>query len=125
MVSRTFDPNLGDGLFLVGPNDPNRSNENIVLAATTVELPAGTALGKVTASGKYVPWAPAAADGSQNLAGFLWGRRPISTGDQRAAMVARDATVNGNLVTYINVPSAPQLAAAIAAASANSLMIRK
>ena len=42
--------------------------DRITLASNgsaTVALQAGTVLGKVTASGKYVPVAPAASDGSQ------------------------------------------------------------
>lgn len=125
MPTKTFDPNLGDGHFLWGPNQPNKSGESITLAPTAVDLPSGTVLGKITASGLYVPLNPAAADGSQNFAGILWGTRFINAANQRAAAVVRDVVVNGNLLTYINALTAPQLAAVVAAASAVGVMIRK
>jgi hypothetical protein len=100
------------------------SREQIVLAATAVDLPSGTVLGKVTATGFYVPIAPAAADGSQNFAGVLWERRGISAGTQRAVAHVRHAEINGREVTYINVPTAPQLAAIEAAAAAAQVLIR-
>lgn len=114
----------GDGHFLSGPNDPNKSNESIMLGITTVVLPSGLVLGRITATGLYVPLAPAASDGSQTFAGILWGRRPIKTTTQRGAAVVRDAVVNGNLLTFINALSTPQRTAMLAAAAAAGVIIR-
>lgn len=122
---KEVDPNLGAGRFLIGEYEPNLSGENITLAPTTVELPDGTVLGKITASGLYVPLNPAAADGSQNFAGILHGRRPISTGNQRAAAVVRKQVINSNLVTYVVAATAPQRAAVEAQAAAAMVMFRK
>lgn len=115
----------GDGLYRLGQWDPNQNSEQITLAATAVALPAGTQLGKVTATGKYVPLAPGAADGSQNWAGTLYGARPISTGDQRAvADVRGPGHVNARLLTYINAVNAGQKATVEAAMSAAGIQPR-
>lgn len=122
---KTVDGNIGDGHFLMGPYDPNLSGESIVLAATTVALPAGTVLGRVTANGQYKPLDPAAVDGTQNFAGILYGRREISTGIQRAAAVVRHAVVNYNLLSWVVAATDPQRNTAIAAAAAAQVMIRR
>ncbi len=101
-----------------------RSREQIVLAATAVAIPSGTVLAKVTATGHYVPLAPAAADGSQNAAGVLWERREISASTQRAVAHVRDCEINGREVTYINAVNAGQLAAAEAAMAAAGTIVR-
>lgn len=122
---KTVNGNIGDGHFLIGEYDPNLSGESIVLAPTTVELPAGTVLGRITASGLYVPLAPTAVDGSQNFAGLLFGRRGISTGNQRAAAVVRKAVANYNLLTWVVAATDPQRNTAIAAAATAHVMIRR
>lgn len=101
-----------------------RSREQITLAATAVALPSGTALGKLTAGGAYVPYNPAGADGSQNFAGFLYERRDINAGTQRAVAHVRDCEINGREVTYINALNAGQLAAFEAAAAAQGVLVR-
>ncbi len=107
---------MGDGAFMFGEYDQNLSGEQITLAATTVEIPAGTVLGKITTSSLYVPINPTASDGSQNFAGILFGRRPISTSAQRAAAVVRRRGVNAMSPT--------QVAAAIAQAATAGVIIR-
>jgi hypothetical protein len=115
---------MGAGAFLIGQNDPIKSNEQVVLAATAVVLPAGTVLGKITANGKYVPLAPAASDGSQNAAGILYDRAEIKAADQRAVAVVRDQPVNGRALTYVNTVTAPQRAAAEALLATAMVIVR-
>src|SRR5882757_4952797 len=102
---------MGNGAFCSGPNDPNRCNEQIILAITTVAIPSGTVLGKITATSLYKPIDPAAVDGSQNFAGILWARKEINTATQKAAAVVRHQVVNGNLLTYLVTVTSPQKAA--------------
>lgn len=112
-ILKTVNPNpVVEGSFCFGANDPNRANEQIVLGITTVDLPAGTVLGKITSTGLYVPLAPAASDGSQNFAGLLWAFRPINSATQKASIVARNQGVNARLLTYINTVTTNQKAAA-------------
>lgn len=119
------DTKAGAGHFLIGENDPNLSNESITLAPTGVDLLAGTILGKITASGLYVPINPAAADGSQNFAGILYGRRDTNASNQRATAVVRRQVVNSNLLTYVNAANAAQKTAIEAQAAAAMVMFRK
>lgn len=123
MLSRTFKEDRPGG-HVVSEAHYARSREQVVLAATAVALPSGTVLGKVTASGQYVPLNPAGADGSQNFAGVLWERRDVSAGTQRAVAHVRDCEINGREVTYINALNAGQLTAAEAAAAAAGVLVR-
>lgn len=101
-----------------------RSREQITLAITAVVLPSGTALGKLTANGQFVPYNPAGADGSQNFAGWLFERREINAATQRAVAHVRDCEINGREVTYINALNAGQLAALEAASAALGAIVR-
>lgn len=55
---------MGDGAFIIGMNDSNRSNKQILLAITAVVLPAGLVLGAVDLGVKTVtPGAPVSGSG--------------------------------------------------------------
>jgi hypothetical protein len=60
--------------FLVSecPGTLSRDKATITVAATTT-LPAGMVLGKITASGKFVPYNNGAGDGSEVAAAVLYG----------------------------------------------------
>ena len=117
-VLKTVNPDgARAGHFLSGPFDPNRSSEEIVIAIAAPAMDAGTVLGKVTASGQYVPYNPAGADGSQNFAGILYDRVEDSTATQKAVAIVRHQVVNANLLTFVNALNAGQLATMIAAAA--------
>ena len=61
------------GEFILSEAEGTRSRENVtVTVGAGVTLPAGATLGKITATGKYVPYNNAAADGSQAVAGVLY-----------------------------------------------------
>lgn len=57
----------------------------------------------------YVPLNPAAADGSQNFAGILFGRAPINAGNQRQVAHVRDAEINEKKITLVNALNAGQM----------------
>jgi len=115
---------MGDGAYLIGNFDNNRTNVQGMLAAKATEYRPGTVLGKITASGLFTPLNPSANDGSQNFAGILYGRRPAkAAATQRAAVTVREATVNGNLLIYEVAVNATQKAAAEAQASAAGVII--
>lgn len=118
-----LDP-VGDGGYLIGNFDNNRTNEQIVLAAKESEYKVGTILGKVTATGIYKPLDPAAVDGSQNFAAINYSRRPANAGaTQRGAGTVREATVNANLLVYEVAVSGPQKAAIEAAMAAKGIIV--
>lgn len=115
---------VGDGGYLIGNFDNNRTNEQIVLAAKATEYKVGTILGKVTATGIYKPLDPAAVDGTQNFAAINYSRRPANAGaTQRAAGTVREATVNANLLVYENAVTGPQKAAIEAAMAAKGIIV--
>lgn len=113
----------GAGHGFVGELNYERSNEEIVLAPTTTVIQAMTPLGALTAGGQYKPWAPAASDGTQTFAGFLWDDRPINTAAQRAVRTCREATVNAHAIVGWDALSTNNKSALVAAAKAMGILI--
>lgn len=81
--------------------DPTRSLEEVVIASGAGVVVTGTVLGKITASGKYVPVTVAATDGSSHdeaAAIFAWGdghaqKVDATSADVTVVAVVREATV--------------------------------
>jgi hypothetical protein len=95
-----------------------------VTIVTGQNLARNTVLGRITASGNFTAWAPAAADGSQNAAGILLDPVNATAGAQPGVAVVREAKFSrGNLV-FAGTPTAPQQAAAIAALEALGVVPR-
>ncbi|WP_313338418.1 head decoration protein [Stutzerimonas nitrititolerans] len=92
------------GEFLLSEANGTRSREEITLAATAVDLPAGQLLGKLTASGHYAPYDPDAdpADGSETVTAILWAPVGASTEAQRSVGIVRDAEVIERLLTGLD-----------------------
>ena len=84
---------LGTGAFIKSEGPGQISRESIVIASGAGALLAGTVLGKVTASGKYLPHAPAAADGTQTAAAVLLADADATTADAKAVGIVRLAEV--------------------------------
>lgn len=80
--------------------DSHFSREQITVVSGAGELVSGTVLGKITASGKYTPVTVAAADGSQTAAGILLEDVDATSGDVSAVIIARDAIVSNQGLTY-------------------------
>lgn len=99
------------GEFLISEASGTRSREEVTIAAAATALVAGTVLGKITASGKYVAYANGAADGSEVAAGALYAAVADSAADQKAVIIARDAEVDGALLTGIDAPGTVDLTA--------------
>lgn len=113
----------GSGAYMIGNFDNNRTNAQITLGAKPGgDYRVGEVLGKVTATGIYVPIAPAANDGSQNFAAINWAHRPASAAAQRGAGTVREATINANLLYYENAVTAPQKAAIEAQMAAQGII---
>ncbi len=92
------------GEFLLSEANGTRSREEITLAATAVDLPAGQLLGKLTASGLYAAYDPEAdpADGSETATAILWAPAGASTEPQRSVGIVRDAEVIERLLTGLD-----------------------
>ncbi|RRV18121.1 head decoration protein [Pseudomonas saudiphocaensis] len=103
--------------FLLSEATGSRSREQITLAATDAALPAGTVLGKVTASGNYAAYDPEAEDGSEAAAGVLYAAAPVSEAPQSAVGIVRDAEVDGEQLSGSD-------AAAVAALGSLGVIVR-
>lgn len=93
-------------------------------AAATFEI--GLLLGKVTASGKLVPLAPGAADGSQTVAAALGDRVTLAAGGEAVKLtVERLAILRESQIVWPAGITAPQKATAIAQLAALHILIRE
>lgn len=88
------------GEFILSEANGQRSRETIIIASGAGIIAAGSVLGKVTASGKYVVSAIGASDGSQVPAVINIYGADASASDVSVSAIVRDAEVNGNCLTY-------------------------
>lgn len=95
------------GEFLLSEAAGSRSRENVTIASGQ-DLGAGAVLGKITASGKYVAVDQAASDGSQTAVAVLLDTCDATGGDTSAAIIARDAEVNGECLDWGSQSAAEQ-----------------
>lgn len=79
--------------FILSEASGQRSRENITVTQAGAALKSGTVLGKITASGKYVPYATGASNGSQVAAGILYSPLAAATGDVKAVGFVRSCEV--------------------------------
>ncbi|WP_375647906.1 MULTISPECIES: head decoration protein [unclassified Bartonella] len=100
-----------NGAYL-GPYDPDMSNEEVLFASGAF-IEAGTVMGKITASQKYTPLNPAAADGSQIPAGISFATIDATEADQRAVITARLCTVKASELLWPDAITDEQKKAAI------------
>ena len=115
--------------FIVSESNGYRSRDDVTVTvpATTTYL-AGTILGKITATGKFVRHAAGATDGSEDEAGVLYETIVNTTAsgvDSSAVNFARDAEVNGHELTYEIGADAPQIILSDAALKALGIIVRR
>ena len=90
-----LDENPHDGNFILSEDDEGRlSRDNIIIASGAGQLQSGTVLGKLTASGKFIPSPASAADGSETAVAVLVGGVDATSADAVAVAVTRHAEVN-------------------------------
>jgi hypothetical protein len=75
-------------------------------------------------SGKYTPWDPAAADGSQNACAILYNETDATGGDQLSTVHVRECEVNGSELVYDEDATADEIAAANAQLLALGIVVR-
>lgn len=97
------------GEFLVSEANGKRSRDPLTL--TGGPYPAGQVLGKITASGKYTAYTPAATDGSESASGVLWDAADGSAADVTAVAIVRDAEVAAAMLTGEDADAITDLAA--------------
>lgn len=87
--------------FVINEEEAGYAREVITVAAGAGVLAAGSVMGEVTATSKYLISAKGAADGSQNANAVILYPVDATTADvQVAAIVRGPAVLNGNTLTY-------------------------
>lgn len=115
--------------FILSEANGHRSRENVTIlggsAGTGTTLAAGTVLGKFTSSGKYAIADASGSDGVQTAVAVLIAPIDIEDADVEAAVIARDAEVNGELLTYdASVDDATKIAAKVTQLAAVGIIVR-
>lgn len=114
--------------FLISEGNGYQSRDEVIVtvpANTTYE--AGTIVGQITSSEKYVRHAAGASNGSQNEAGVLFPTLVNTTGsavDYSATIIARAAEVKKTALTYEVGADAAQEIASDAALKALGIIVR-
>lgn len=97
----TLTQGIEAGEFLMNEANGKISRDVVtVTIASNAKLRSGTVLGKVTASGKFIPYLAGASDGSQAAAAILL--TPLLdgvNGDTKAVVIIRHAEVIGDRLT--------------------------
>ena len=99
------------GEYIVSEGEGSISREELTVTQSGTAIVSGTVLGKITASGKYVPYSNVAADGSEVAAGVLYTSLPAATGDKKAVVHVRYAEVFGAALTGSDAPAVVDLKA--------------
>lgn len=90
---------IHNGEWLISDSGTRSREQRTFTAALNTAYPSGTVLGKITASGKFVPSLNAASDGSQNAVEILLYEIPAGAArDVQVATIARDAEVWGAML---------------------------
>ena len=116
--------NRRTGEYQVSEANRDRSRDNIVVASGSGKLIAGTVLARITASGKLVPLAPGATDGSQIAVAVLYGAVDATSADAKGVAHVRDCEVNLNELVWPAGITTVQQTAAITALAAVGIICR-
>ena len=120
----------GTACYLVSEANGTRSRDVVTLAEGVACNP-GTVLGKVTATGKYVPVDPAngtgegeTPDGSQPAVAVLFAAVDATAGDKPAVITARDAEVETAALIWPAAITPTQKTAALSQLAAVGIVAR-
>lgn len=113
--------------FLISEANDWRSRDEVTVSVPDGGYETGTILGKITASGKYVRHNAAAVDGSEAEAGILLIAQANGSGaaaDADCTIIARDAEVEGDELTYEVGADAAQITTSNTALAALGIIVR-
>jgi hypothetical protein len=101
------------------------SRDNIIIAAGSGIVKPGTALGQITASGKYKPSTATGSDGAQTAKALNIEEVDATSADVIVAALTRVSEVNGKLIAYdATVDDATKRAAKAAQLAAAGIIVR-
>lgn len=112
------------GEFLLSEAPGTLSREAVVIASGAGALAAGTVLGKVTASGKYIAYDDDNSDGSQAATGVLLAAVDATSADQDAVMIARLAEVADAKLVWASTNDAGDITAGKVDLAALNIIVR-
>ncbi len=113
------------GEFLLSEANGSLSREVVTVASGSGVIAPGTVLGKLTSGGKYVPSPATGSDGSQTAVAVALYGCDATSADQKVTIVARDAEVNANLLSYASsVDDAAKKAAKATQLAAVGIIVR-
>lgn len=112
------------GEFLLSEANGQLSREAITVASGE-DLVAGAVLGQVTASGKYVEYNPANADGSETAVAVLYDAVDATGGDADGVAIARQAEVASTKLTWFSGASSAQIDTGESELASNSDIIAR
>jgi len=95
----------GSGGHIVSEANGYRSRENVIAAQGQGKLVHGLVMGRLTATGKLVPWVSGATDGSQNFAGILFESIDTTGGDVNVTAHVRDCEVQRSALALAGTPN--------------------
>lgn len=111
--------------YILSEAEGHRSRDNIKIASGSGIVKSGAVLGKITASGKFVPHAPAANDGSQNAIAINYARVDATAADVVAAATTRDSEVRAAaLELNAATDTDPEKAAVYASLASVGIIVR-
>lgn len=111
--------------FIASEANGTRSRDPILIAQGTGTVQPGTVLGRITASGQYVPLNLSASDGSEVAAGVLFDAvARNASAAVRGVGVVRDAELDGFELIWPTGITDPQKATAIAQLELRGLVVR-
>lgn len=126
-----FNEGRDTGEFLLSEANGNRSREVVTVASGSGVIAPGAVLGKFTSganSGKYSLAPNAAADpnvGNQTAVAVALYGCDATSADQKITVIARDAEVNANLISYASsVDDATKRAAKATQLAAVGIIVR-
>jgi hypothetical protein len=100
------------------------SRDDDVLVSGSGKVVCGTVLGRVTASGKYKPFTPAASDGSQTAAAIILQNADATSADVTVVNLKRRAQVVLQALVWPAGITAAQRSAALASLEALGIVAR-
>jgi hypothetical protein len=98
--------------WLVRGTTPATPDTVTVTVSGSTPWESGQLLGRVTATGKYVKYDPAATNGSQTAVGVLWSTLPPVAGDVRTGVLLRTAEVTSTKLIGLDMPARASLTTA-------------
>jgi hypothetical protein len=108
--------------FLLSEGKGTISRDSVVIGAG--KLVAGTVLGKVSASGQYVAYNPAATTGEQTAVAILGYDTDATSATQKALAIVREAEVDVLKLTFIAGITAAQKTAAVTSLASSFIIVR-